>query len=71
MFAPTARPGLFSPLANLLATRSGRNSSIAADGTDTDRDRRDFVMGMLDRNMAAFASEADVTCMMHCYPGRF
>ncbi len=36
-----------------------------------DRARRAFVDEMLSRNPDAFASEYDVQCMLHMYPGRF
>lgn len=41
------------------------------DAPETDRDRRDFLLGMMDDHPHAFTSEADVQCMMHLYPGRF
>jgi hypothetical protein len=43
----------------------------AKDAPETDRDRRDFLLGMMEDHPHAFTSEADVQCMMHLYPGRF
>lgn len=38
---------------------------------DEARNRRDFLMDMLDRHPDAFASEHDVQSMMRLYPGHF
>ena len=40
-------------------------------GVETDRDRRDFFLGLMEDHPDAFSSESDVQCMMHLYPGRF
>ncbi|GEM_PF-2006634 len=76
MFAQTnapRRPGLLDSIAAWIdrAAPAHDPAHHAEGAPETDRDRRDFMLTMMEDHPHAFTSEADVQCMMHLYPGRF
>lgn len=48
-----------------------RQATPTADSADECRDRRAFIVEMMDAHPDAFRSELDCQMMMHFYPGRF
>lgn len=71
MITLTFRPALFTRRRNEAPTRRRTVPNAAGESSDAARDRRAFVQEMIGRNPDAFASEMDVQCMLHLYPGRF
>jgi hypothetical protein len=72
MFAQTTAPsrlGLFDRIVAWIDRTAPAHGT--EDAPETDRDRRDFMLTMMEDHPHAFTSEADVQCMMHLYPGRF
>jgi hypothetical protein len=65
--APRFSEGVLALLARLVFPRPAKPDPEP----DDSRDRRDFVLEMMDGCPHAFASELDVQCMMHLYPGRY
>ncbi|KPQ17151.1 MAG: hypothetical protein HLUCCO18_05940 [Rhodobacteraceae bacterium HLUCCO18] len=72
MFAQTTAPRRLGLRDSLMAwiNRAAPVHNVK-DAPQTDRDRRDFMLTMMEDHPHAFTSEADVQCMMHLYPGRF
>jgi hypothetical protein len=76
MFAQTTAPRRLGLLDRIVAwidrAAPAYDPAHHADNTpETDRDRRDFMLTMMEDHPAAFTSEADIHCLMHFYPGRF
>jgi hypothetical protein len=65
------RPGSSTACLDWIEGNARRKTPETGHAPETDRDRRDFVLGMMDDHPHAFTSEADVQCMMHLYPGSF
>lgn len=69
--APVTRlPALLDRLSAAMERLVAR-SRATDDIFDTDCDRRDFLLEMMEDHPHAFTSEADLQGMMHLYPGRF
>ena len=52
-------------------TLRGLFARPARDQDEESRERREFILTMMNERSDAFQSEADVQCMLHMYPGRF
>ncbi|SDL03841.1 hypothetical protein [Aliiruegeria lutimaris] len=63
----------FSPMANLLSliARVLWTPANKSNNEDESRDRRDFLLEMMELHPCSFQSELDFQNMMHVYPSRF